>query len=54
MICPLHGPILTENLGYYLNLYNTWSSYQPEEDGVLIAYATIYGHTKEAAYDLKR
>lgn len=54
VICPLHGPILTENLGYYLNLYNTWSSYQPEEDGVLIAYATIYGHTKEAAYDLKK
>lgn len=48
IICPLHGPILTENLGYYLNLYNTWSSYQPEEDGVVIAYTSVYGHTKEA------
>ncbi len=47
-ICPLHGPVLTENLGYYLNLYNTWSSYQPEEDGVVIAYTSVYGHTKEA------
>ncbi len=48
IICPLHGPVLTENLGYYLNLYNTWSSYQPEEDGVVIAYTSVYGHTKEA------
>ena len=47
-ICPLHGPVLTENLGYYLNLYNTWSSYQPEEDGVVIAYTSVYGHTQEA------
>ncbi len=48
IICPLHGPVLTENLGYYLNLYNTWSSYQPEEDGIVIAYTSVYGHTKEA------
>ena len=48
IICPLHGPVLTENLGYYLNLYNTWTSYQPEEDGVVIAYTSVYGHTKEA------
>ena len=47
-ICPLHGPILTENLGYYLNLYNIWSSYQPEEEGVLIAYTSVYGNTKKA------
>ncbi len=47
-ICPLHGPILTENLGYYLGLYNTWSSYQPEEDGVVIAYTSVYGNTKKA------
>lgn len=49
MICPLHGPVLKENLGYYLGLYNTWSSYEPEEDGVTVAYASIYGHTKDAA-----
>ena len=48
IICPLHGPVLTENLGYYLNLYNTWSSYQPEEDGIVIAYTSVYGHTQEA------
>lgn len=48
-ICPLHGPVLNEDLGYYLNLYNTWSSYQPEEPGVTIAYASVYGHTKAAA-----
>ena len=47
-ICPLHGPVLDENLGYYLNLYNTWSSYQPEEEGVMIAYTSIYGNTKKA------
>lgn len=47
-ICPLHGPILTENLGYYLDLYNTWSSYTPEEEGVMIAYTSIYGNTKKA------
>ena len=45
-ICPLHGPVLTENLGYYLNLYNTWSSYGVECDGVFIAYTSVYGHTK--------
>jgi len=47
-ICPLHGPVLTENLGYYLNLYNTWSSYQPEEDGIVLAYTSVYGNTKKA------
>jgi len=48
MICPLHGPVLKENLGYYLDLYNTWSSYQPEEDGIVIAYTSVYGNTKKA------
>ena len=48
MICPLHGPVLTENLGYYVNLYDIWSSYRPEEEGVVIAYTSVYGHTKEA------
>ena len=48
-ICPLHGPMLTENLNYYLNLYDIWSSYQSETDGVAIFYTSIYGHTKEAA-----
>ena len=47
-ICPLHGPILTENLGYYIGLYNTWSSYQPEDDGIVIAYTSVYGNTKKA------
>ncbi len=47
-ICPLHGPILTENLGYYLNLYNIWSSYGVESEGVVIAYTSIYGNTKKA------
>ena len=47
-ICPLHGPTLTENLGYYINLYNIWSSYQPEEEGVLIAYTSVYGNTRKA------
>ncbi len=47
-ICPLHGPVLTENLEYYLNLYNIWSSYGVESEGVVIAYCSIYGHTKEA------
>ena len=51
-ICPLHGPILTENLGYYLGLYNTWSSYKPEGEGVLVAYTSVYGHTKAAALEL--
>lgn len=52
-ICPLHGPILTEDLEYYINLYNTWSSYQPEKDGVFIACASVYGNTKNAALKLK-
>ena len=51
-ICPLHGPVLTENLGYYLNLYNTWSSYQPEEEGIVIAYTSVYGNTKKAVMKL--
>ncbi len=51
-ICPLHGPVLTENLGYYLDLYNTWSSYEVESDGVVIAYTSVYGHTKEAVLKL--
>ncbi len=49
MICPLHGPILKENLEYYIDKYNTWSSYLPEDDGVLIAYASIHGNTRSAA-----
>ena len=49
IICPLHGPVLKENLGYYLHYYNIWSSYQPETDGILIAYASIYGNTRRAA-----
>ena len=53
IICPLHGPILTENLGYYLNLYNTWSSYTPEEEGIVIAYTSVYGNTKKAVMELK-
>lgn len=52
MICPLHGPILKENLGYYIGLYNTWSSYRPENKGVLIAYASIHGNTAKAAQKL--
>lgn len=48
-ICPLHGPVLNENLGYYLDLYNTWSSYGVETEGILIAYTSVYGHTKQAA-----
>ena len=48
IICPLHGPVLTENLGYYINLYDIWSSYRVESEGVLIAYTSIYGNTKEA------
>ena len=51
-ICSLHGPILKENLGYYIDKYNTWSSYEPEDKGVLIAYASIYGNTKKAAFQL--
>lgn len=48
-ICPLHGPVLTENLGYYIDLYNTWSGYKAESDGVMIAYSSVYGNTKKAA-----
>ncbi len=48
-ICPLHGPILTENLGFYIDKYNTWSSYQPEDEGILVACASIHGNTKKAA-----
>ncbi len=47
-ICPLHGPILTENLGYYINLYDIWSSYRVESEGIVIAYTSVYGHTKAA------
>lgn len=52
-ICPLHGPILSENLEYYINLYNTWSSYAPEAEGVFIACASVYGNTMNAALKLK-
>ena len=48
VICPLHGPVLTENLGYYLNLYNIWSSYEVESDGIVVAYTSVYGNTKAA------
>ena len=48
IICPLHGPVLTENLGYYIGLYNTWSSYDAETEGIMIAYTSVYGHTKQA------
>ena len=48
IICPLHGPVLTENLGYYINLYDIWSSYRVESEGVLIAYTSVYGHTRAA------
>ncbi len=51
-ICPLHGPVLSENLGHYLSLYNTWSSYQPEEEGIVIAYTSVYGNTKKAVLQL--
>ena len=51
-ICPLHGPILKENLEYYVDLYNTWSSFQPEEEGILIAYTSVYGNTKKAVLKL--
>jgi len=53
-ICPLHGPVLTENLGYYINLYDIWSSYRVESEGVMIAYSSIYGHTKEAVLELEK
>ena len=52
VICPLHGPILTENLGYYLDLYNTWSSYGVESEGIVVAYTSVYGHTKQAVEQL--
>ena len=52
-ICPLHGPILKENLGYYIGLYDTWSSYKPEAEGVFIAYATLHGHTRTVAEKLR-
>lgn len=48
IICPLHGPVLSEDLGHYIGLYNTWSSYTPEEEGIVIAYTSVYGHTKNA------
>lgn len=53
-ICPLHGPVLTENLGYYINLYDIWSSYRVESEGVMIAYSSIYGHTKAAVLELEK
>lgn len=53
IICPLHGPILTENLGYYLNLYDTWSSYSVEKEGIVICYTSVYGNTKQAAEILR-
>ena len=48
-ICPLHGPVLKENLGHYLGLYDAWSAYRPEEEGIVVAYTSVYGHTREAA-----
>ena len=54
IICPLHGPVLMENLGHYIGLYDTWSSYRPEEEGIVIAYASVYGHTKEAVKLLEK
>lgn len=51
-ICPLHGPVLTENLGYYINLYDIWSKYEPEVDGIFIAYCSIHGNTEKAALKL--
>ena len=53
IICPLHGPVLTENLGYYINLYDIWSSYRPEDDGIVIAYTSVYGNTKKAVLQLE-
>ena len=49
IICPLHGPVLTENLGYYIDLYDKWSSYTPEDEGVVVAYTSVYGNTQKAA-----
>lgn len=54
VICPLHGPVLKENLGHYIEKYDIWSSYRPENSGVMIAYASVYGHTKAAAEELAR
>ncbi len=54
IICPLHGPILKENLSHYIEKYDVWSSYRPEDSGVMIAYASVYGHTKAAAEELAR
>lgn len=54
MICPLHGPILSDNLAYYLNLYDIWSSYKVEDDGIVIAYTSVYGHTKKAVEELEK
>ena len=52
IICPTHGPVIKENLGYYLDLYDKWSSYTPEEEGIVVAYTSVYGHTKEAALEV--
>ena len=52
-ICPLHGPLLTENIPYYVNLYNTWSSYEPESEGIMIAYTSVYGNTQDAVIMLE-
>ena len=52
IICPLHGPVLTENLGYYIGKYDTWSSYTPEDEGIVIAYTSVYGNTKKAVLKL--
>lgn len=52
LICPLHGPVLKENLGYYIGLYNTWSSYQPEDEGIVVAYTSVYGNTRKAVMKL--
>ncbi len=54
MICPLHGPILSDNLAYYLNLYDIWSSYKVEDVGIVIAYTSVYGHTKKAVEELEK
>ena len=54
IICSLHGPVLKENVGYYLDLYNKWSSYTPEEEGILIAYTSVYGNTKKVALELQK
>ena len=53
-ICPLHGPILDKDLGYYINLYDIWSKYEPEAEGVAIFYTSVYGHTKEAVDELEK